>query len=695
MSPQDVITRAKGQGDKQSKRNIMKNSILKIAGLMLLAVMAPAMASATTNEELQAQINALIAQLQAQGGAVSAAQFAVNDGGSCTFTKQLSLGMYDPEVTNLQRILNQSADTQVASYGAGSPGEETDFFGERTRVAVIRFQNKYASSILAPMGLTYGTGAVGVATRAQLHELCAQSGGAVLGASIENTSGNIPTTITTNTNTNTGSNGSNNYGLNGSAGSISINSYNADIEDNVTTGAGKYVLGFKVRADGSDVRVSNVRLTLNYNGSNNNNLNRYFDAFEIYANGSQVGRVNASDFNRDGSGQFSKSVNLDNAIVRMGSGNQVIFYVRAIGTPYIDSALAGSSNPWTVRADNIRFNDATGYTFSDNSSVSNSGVYVEKLSTSSDVKVRISTGSGNPDERTVFVSDTGSGDKVTMLEYRLKAEGTDVQFDQVRFNVSTTGASAANQASEFQLQRDGSTLATADATAISGGVLTFNLDNLARVNRDNTGTFTVVARMLKIGTGSFPEGSSMTVSFSSVNAQDQNGDNINSYSGSATGRPQTFRSTGLNIARVSSYTNAVQNSYNPSASYGEYRTQVRITASGNDIWVPFTIGASTSTTGVVYSMEDASNNVMGSGATTASVALVSGGTRDGNYVKIADGESATIEIVVTYDPTSAGQYRLQINSVGYTTSGPTGAATAQIVGTPEGDFQSSNLFITN
>ncbi len=679
--------------------------ITKFAGLLMLVLLVPAMASAVTTDELQAQINALIAQLQQLqlsqngGNAVIAYNNAnANVGTSCTFTKELSLGMYDPEVVELQRVLNQSADTQVAGYGVGAPGAETDYFGPLTRAAVIRFQNKYAADVLAPMGLSYGTGIVGVATRAQLHQLCVPTGGVVLGASTDIPSSVTPTTVVTNTNTSSNYNNggyTNNSGLNGSAGSISVNSYSADVEDNVVTGSGKYVLGFKVRADGSDVRVTNLRLTLNYNGSNNNNLTRYFDAFEIYANGSQVGRVSASDFYRDGSGQYSKAVALDNAIVRMGSSGQTVFYVRAIGVPYIDSAIAGSGSPWTVRADSIRFTDATGYTFSDGSSVSNSGVYVDKLSTSGDVKVRIYTGANNPDERTVFVSDSGSGDKVTMLEFRLKPEGTRTQFDQVRVNVSSSGAAIANQASEFQLLRDGNVLATADATAVSGGVLTFNLDDLATIDQDNTATFDVVARMLKIGTASFPEGSSMTVSYASVNAQDQNGDNITAFSGSATGRTQTFRSTGLNIARVSSYANAVQNSYNPSASYGEYHMQIRVTASGNDIWVPFTIDSATSTTGVVYSMEDGNGNVVSSGATTKSVALISGGTRDGNYVRIADGESATIEVVVTYDPTAAGQYRLQVNSVGYTTSGAYGAATAQIAGTPEGDFQSSNLFITN
>jgi hypothetical protein len=261
--------------------------------------------------------------------------------------------------------------------------------------------------------------------------------------------------------------------------------------------------------------------------------------------------------------------------------------------------------------------------------------------------------------------------------------------------VFASGASVMNEASEFQLVHNGSIIATADASSVSGGVLTFNLDNLTTINQGNYETYQIVARMLKIGTGSFPEGSTMSVSFASFNAQDQNGDNIYSFSGSATGRTQTFRSTGLNVTRVSASANAVQNSNNPSASYGEFHMQVRVTASGNDIWVPLTIDTGTSTTGVVYSIEDSNSNVMGSGATTASVSLVSGGTRDGNYVKIADGDSAVLEMVVTYDPTAAGQYRLQINSVGYTMNGAVGQATAQIIGTPDGDFQTSNLFITN
>ena len=89
------------------------------------------------------------------------------------FTQNLSLGSQNTEVRELQKILNQNLGTRVAQSGPGSPGNETNYFGLLTKVAVIRFQEKYASDILTPAGMVRGNGFVGTYTRAKLNALSA------------------------------------------------------------------------------------------------------------------------------------------------------------------------------------------------------------------------------------------------------------------------------------------------------------------------------------------------------------------------------------------------------------------------------------------------------------------------------------------------------------------------------------------
>jgi peptidoglycan hydrolase-like protein with peptidoglycan-binding domain len=84
------------------------------------------------------------------------------------FHSKLSIGDGGEEVRNLQRFLNQHGFL-VEKPGlnidglphAGSPGHESDYFGEKTKNALMRYQEAYGAYVLAPAGLGRASGIFG------------------------------------------------------------------------------------------------------------------------------------------------------------------------------------------------------------------------------------------------------------------------------------------------------------------------------------------------------------------------------------------------------------------------------------------------------------------------------------------------------------------------------------------------------
>ena len=115
-------------------------------------------------KKLLAQIEELkkeIARLQAQINAILSQKI-----GTCTFSSNLYYGMMNnSEVRCLQEFL-KSQGPEIYPEGL-----VTGNFLSLTKAAVIRFQEKYASEILAPWGITKGTGFVGETTRAKINQL--------------------------------------------------------------------------------------------------------------------------------------------------------------------------------------------------------------------------------------------------------------------------------------------------------------------------------------------------------------------------------------------------------------------------------------------------------------------------------------------------------------------------------------------
>jgi peptidoglycan hydrolase-like protein with peptidoglycan-binding domain len=119
-----------------------------------------------TISELQARIALLksqIAKLQAELKSILAQK---TENVSCReFGSSLYLGTKNDEVRCLQEFLKGQGPEIYPE------GLVTGYFGPLTRAAVIRFQERYADEILAPWGLTEGTGFVGSTTRAKLNAL--------------------------------------------------------------------------------------------------------------------------------------------------------------------------------------------------------------------------------------------------------------------------------------------------------------------------------------------------------------------------------------------------------------------------------------------------------------------------------------------------------------------------------------------
>jgi len=156
-----------------------------LAGLIIASVFCVSTtALAMTEQERQAliaqiesqlsQLYQQVAQMQSQQGSTITSNLSSVPTNWChTFNSNIKYGVTGAEVAALHVAL------QNQGMYIPSSEQSIQYFGDYTTTAVNSFQEKYASEILWPLGLTKGTSFVGTSTRAKLNQFYGCTSGVV------------------------------------------------------------------------------------------------------------------------------------------------------------------------------------------------------------------------------------------------------------------------------------------------------------------------------------------------------------------------------------------------------------------------------------------------------------------------------------------------------------------------------------
>ncbi len=462
-----------------------------------IASFAP-VASAATVAELQAQINALMAQLSSMSGGSSA---------SATFNADLTLGSKGADVTALQNWL--------ISKGQSIPAGATGYFGAQTKAAVMAWQ--------AASGISPAAGYFGPKSRA-----AANAGGA-------------STTGGTTSTTSTGSAGITTPGAEG------ILSVTTGPVPNNTVYAGDHqdgVLVFQAKALSSDIALQRVQVDL---GTNTTIYNKIFSTLYVVDDAGRVlasTPLNSTTVSKSGSNYFVTITGFSSVVPKNMTRNYTVAadLYPSIDTTYRTSYTVG------IQANGIRGVDGAGIDLYAGAggplptaeTLSNTILVSANLTDSA--AMTFSTNSATPLLQEVIAADGASlnqKDKVAMLVFDVRATSDDVTITDLTTTTTVSGGVASASSTYLYAGNGTSGTLINSATAVTAtGVATFSTINQV-VPKNTTKTFTIAADIR----GATSARTTFGVSVTSITAQSSTGTTV-VPTGSATSNSFYVRNIG-------------------------------------------------------------------------------------------------------------------------------------------------------
>ena len=612
-----------------------------VAAAMMISLFAPA-AKAQTAEELQTQINDLMAQiatLQAQVG-----QGGTSASGVCpyTWTRDLNMGATGADVMKLQQFLNANADTRVSASGAGSVGAETEYYGALTGAAVAKFQVMYRAEILTPLGMVNPSTYFGPSTRAKANSVC------VTAPVIDPVDPGTPTPTPIGE-------------LEGGAGSINDVNYISKLSNEEVGEAVEdaEVAGLEIEADsGSDIELTAVNLNFS-KGTAGSNFDKYAEEVSVWVDGEEVARVDADEFTK--SNNYDKTVSLDaGGIIRAGETGELV--VKVSGISNLDSTDA--TDTWTLEFESVRFRDAQGASVTDTSTgVINDAAgrtfSFESFATAADLELKITSGDDSiNDAHVIVVDDTNDTDGVELFSFNLEAEGdSDIVIDGLPINFTSVGAGVGEIVNTAEIWADGELIGSESVSTTTATTREIVFDNLDWTISAGDKVAIVIKVDVNDTDGGFGEGATLAAVFGETETDDTDFDAVDSEgndladgdkTGSASGDAQLFYTIAPEVEVLSTTISPIDNG-TAAAESALAKTQLKITARGGTLYLNgdnetteakrffktavYGSGTSASTTAstTTYTINAGTNDVTNSGA-------------NDEYYTLDEGESMTITV---------------------------------------------------
>ncbi len=610
---------------------------------------------------------------------------------SCNFTRNLSVGDTGADVMDLQKLLNGNGFT-VSASGAGAPGSETDYFGSRTASAVAAMQEAFASEILAPLGLTAGTGYFGASTRAKANTLCAADDMPDVpdlpdmdddddmdmddDVSMSDTEASLE-----------------DFDRKGSPSGVDV----AENEDEVA------VAGWDFDVEDGDISIRRVDVNFEQTslgaGASTDPWDT-FDAAQLWLGDDMIAEENADD--EDDWNDLAGNVwqmRFSGLSEAVDEDDRADLFVSVTTLGNLDTDEEGET--WTVNipANGVRAIDGAGIDQYTGSDAAGDKRTFDTEGAGADDELKVSLDSSNPDSSIIKVETDNQTDDVTILVFELDAEGNDIELREIPvfFTVGTANFDAV--VSDVSLEINGEEFN--DYTTVGGGTTnattTFEIESGDRpvIDEDSGVTVKVVVDFASNNNGvAYAEGETIMAELRGGAGQEvknivaEGGDDIlaNDLTGSAIGELHQLYSEGI-FAEIVSVDETKTAGDNNDNDVGDFEIKFDLTAFDDTFYV-----SATTTDVFAFVVEDGAGVASTTETAAANAAITSTATKEGDAYRIDSGDTETFTLTITVNPSSDDFYRAQLNTVEYGATAATPYGTIHTA-SPDEDFETDNLFL--